>query len=375
MNALHKDIIVVGAGIAGLSVASELAGFRSVAVLERETQPGYHSTGRSAALFFETYGSDVVRALTRASRAFYGATPAGFAPVPLIETCGALFIARADQIESLEAFAAEEDVKRTGKIVSQAAVLALCPILREDYVAAGLFDPAPASIDVASLLEGYRRRLRERQGALITGADVTAISHDGELWRVSTTAGEFTADIIVNAAGAWADVVARMAGVRPVGLEPRRRTAVLVRADTADAFSTRALIIDVDEQFYFHAESGGVLISPADETLTVPCDAQPEELDVAIAVDRFTTATNMDVRSVRSKWAGLRSFVGDRNPVVGFDPGNPRFFWLAAQGGYGIQTAPALAELAAALVLRAEVPDRLALAPSLVEKLSPVRFG
>jgi D-arginine dehydrogenase len=375
MNASHRDIVVIGAGIAGLSVGSELAGSRSVAVLERESQPGYHSTGRSAALFAESYGSDVVRALTRASRPFYEATPAGFAPRPLIETCGALFIARGDQLGSLETFAAEEDIRRTGKIVSRDAVLALCPILREDYVAAGLFDPAPASIDVASLLEGYRRRLLGRKGALITDADVIGIFFDGRRWRVATSAGEFTADIIVNAAGAWADGIAKLAGVRPVGLEPRRRTAVLVRVDSAEALSTRALVIDVDEQFYFRSESGGVLVSPADESLSEPCDAQPEELDVAIAIDRFTMATTLDVRSVRSKWAGLRSFVADRNPVVGFDPRNTRFFWLAAQGGYGIQTAPALAELAAALLLRGAAPDGIAISPAHIERLSPARFA
>jgi D-arginine dehydrogenase len=375
MSVSHTDVVVIGAGIAGLSVGSELAGHRSVAVLERESQPGYHSTGRSAALFAESYGSEVIRALTRASRPFYEATPAGFAPVPLIETCGALFIARGDQRESLEAFAAEEDIRRTGRIISREAVIALCPILREDYVAAGLFDPAPASIDVASLLEGYRRRLLGREGDLITDAEVSGISFDGKRWHVATSAGEFAADIIVNAAGAWADRIAKLAGVRPIGLEPRRRTAVLVRVDSAEVLSTRAMVIDVDEQFYFRAESGGALVSPADETLTSPCDAQPEELDVAIAIDRFTTATTLDVRAVRSKWAGLRSFVADRNPVVGFDPRNSRFFWLAAQGGYGIQTAPALAELATALLLRGAAWDGTAVSAAHIERLSPARFA
>jgi D-arginine dehydrogenase len=374
MTASHSDIVVVGAGIAGLSVAAELAQFRSVTVLEREAQPGYHSTGRSAALFSETYGSAVVRALTRASRPFYQAPPAGFATFPLLETCGTLLIARNDQMANLEAVAAEEDFTRTGKIISPGAVLALCPVLRGDYVAGGLFDPAPAAIDVAALLDGYRRSLRAREGGLVMGAEIKAIAFDSGRWSIASTVGEFTADIIVNAAGAWADAIAILAGVRPVGLEPRRRTVVLARADGAEAFSTPALIIDVDEQFYFRAESGGVLISPADETPSVPCDAQPEELDVAIAIDRFTAASTLEVRSVRSKWAGLRSFVADRNPVVGFDPGNPHFFWLAAQGGYGIQTAPALAELAAALLQRGSIPARLALSAQHIASLSPERL-
>jgi D-arginine dehydrogenase len=375
MVAPHTDIVVIGAGIAGLSLAAEIARSRSVVVLERESHPAYHATGRSAALFFETYGSDLVRALTRASRPFYGAPPPGFADYPLLETCGALFVARADQLSSLERFAAEEDVRRSGEIVSRDAALALCPLLREDYVAAGLFDPAPASIDVASLIEGYRRALRQQSGTLITNAEVIGLSFEGDVWRIATTAGEFSADIVVNAAGAWADQLARLAGMGRVGLEPRRRTALLARAEGADALSTRALIIDIDEQFYFRAESGGILISPADETLSPACDAQPEELDIAVAIDRVAAATTLDVRSVRAKWAGLRSFVADRNPVVGFAPGDRRFFWLAGQGGYGIQTAPAMAELAAALVLHRPVPNRLALAAQDIERLSPSRFS
>jgi len=374
MSAPYADIVVIGAGIAGLSVAAEIARSRSVVVLERESQPGYHATGRSAALFFETYGPDVVRALTRASRSFYESPPAGFTSHPLLEACGALFIARADQRASLERFAAEDDVRHSGKIVTHDEMLALCPVLRKDYVAAGLFDPAPASIDVASLLEGYRRQFRERGGTLVTDADVTGLSFEAGAWRLSTQAGEFSAGVIVNAAGAWADQIAKLAGIDAIGLEPRRRTALVARAHGADALSTRALVIDIDEQFYFRAESGGILISPADETLSPACDAQPEEMDVAVAIDRVMAATTLDICSVRSKWAGLRSFVADRNPVVGFAPADCRFFWLAAQGGYGLQTGPAMAELAAALILQHAIPDRLGLTPELIKRLSPARF-
>ena len=370
----HADIVVIGAGIAGLSLGAQIVRSRSVVVLERESQPGYHATGRSAALFFETYGSDLIRALTRASRPFFEAPPPGFATHPLLETCGALFIARADQLSRLERFAAEEDVRRSATILSRDAVLAFCPVLRKDYVAAGLFEPAPASIDVASLLEGYRRELGRRSGALITNAEVIGLSFEGNMWRISTTAGEFSAGIVVYAAGAWADGIAQLAGMEPVGLEPRRRTALLARADGADALSSRALVIDVDEQFYFRAESGGLLISPADETLSPACDAQPEELDIAVAIDRVAAATTLQVRSVRSKWAGLRSFVADRNPVVGFASADRRFFWLAGQGGYGIQTAPATAELAAALLLDRSIPDCFALTPRDIGRLSPARF-
>jgi D-arginine dehydrogenase len=375
MGTVHADIAVIGGGIAGLSLAAGLAQSRKVVVLERESQPGYHSTGRSAALFFETYGSDLVRALTRASRPFYEAPPAGFAEHPLLGTCGALFVARDDQIASLEGFAAEEDVKRSGRMLSREEVLALCPAMRKDYVAAGLFDPTPASIDVASLLQGYARQVRAHGGMLLTDANVSRIEREGDRWEISSSVGEFAVGMIVNAAGAWADDVATLAGIAPVGLEPRRRTAALVRTDGVYPLSTRALVVDVDEQFYFRAESGGILLSPADETATPACDAQPEEIDVAVAIDRFTAATTLDVVSVHSKWAGLRSFVADRNPVVGFDSGNGQFFWLAAQGGYGIQSAPAVAELAASLILRRPVPDRLALTPQHIEGLSPARFA
>jgi D-arginine dehydrogenase len=356
MTVTEVDIAVVGAGIAGLSAAAELARSRRVVVLERESQPGYHSTGRSAAVFAETYGSELIRALTRASRPFYEGSTPGFSTHPLLETCGALFIAREDQHESLEQFAAEEDIKRTGRLISARDALVHCPALRTDYVAAALWDPAPAAIDVASLLDGYRRKLLERGGAVVTGADVQALSHKRGGWRIRTSAGEFAAGVVVNAAGAWADDIATFAGVPCIGLEPRRRTAVVVRAPEAQLLTTRMLVIDVDEQFYFRAESGDVFVSPADETPTAPCDAQPEELDVAIAIDRLTSATSLDVRSVRSKWAGLRSFVADRNPVLGFDPRHDGFFWLAAQGGYGIQTAPAMAALAATVVLGGPLP-------------------
>jgi D-arginine dehydrogenase len=373
MGAGSFDIVIVGGGIAGLSLAGEIAPFCKVAVLEREAQPGYHSTGRSAALFFETYGSGLVRALTRASRSFYERTPAGFAEHPLLETCGALFVARADQMASLESFAAEEDVRKTGIVISRDGVLERCPILRSDYIAAGLWDPAPASIDVASLLDGYRRRMAAAAGLLVTSTEVTALARQAKSWRITTGGGEFEAGIVVNAAGAWADELARLAGAAPVGLEPRRRTAVLVRTD--GVLTARSLVIDVDEQFYFRAESGDILVYPADETPAVPADAQPEELDVAIAIDRFSAATTLNVRGVRSKWAGLRSFVADRNPVLGFDPNCSGFFWLAGQGGYGIRTAPAMSQLAAALVLGRDVPAALALPSGTLDGLSPSRFG
>lgn len=374
MTDRHADIIVVGAGVAGLSVGAELAATHKIVVVEREPQPGYHTSGRSAAVFSETYGSELVRAITRASRTFYNAPPDGFAAQPLLEPCGELFIARDDQIEELQRFAAEAEVKRNGRILTRDGARAICPVLRDEYVAAGLFEPAAASIDVAAVLDGYRRLLRERGGLLVLDSEAAELALEKGLWRVSTPAGRFSGEILVNAAGAWADQVARSCGVAPIGLQPLRRTAVVARADGAEALRSRALVIDIDEEFYFRAESGGVLVSPADETLSEPTDAQPDEIDVAIAIDRLMRATTLEVRAVRSKWAGLRSFVPDRNPVVGRAPDNPQFFWLAGQGGYGFQTAPAISQLAAALVLRRPIPEKLGLTAEFASALSPARL-
>ncbi len=352
------DVVVVGAGIAGASVGAELARTLQVAVLEREGFPGMHATGRSAALFSEIYGNGPVRALSRASREFLYTPPAGFAPVDIVRPRGALHVATESQRAALEAFADLPDIAPAVRRLDGGAVRAQCPILNPDYVA-GALELNSADIDVDALHQGYLRQLRARGGRLIVDTEVTAMTRDAEGWRVVTPAGTFTAGVVVNAAGAWADALAALAGAQPVGLQPKRRTGVIVDAPEGSDSQQWPMVIDIDEQFYFRPDSGGLMLSPGDETPSAPCDAQPEELDIAIAIDRVQSATTLVVRRPRRSWAGLRSFVADRTPVVGFAPETPGFFWLAGQGGYGIQTAPAMAQLAAALIRGDGTPQDL----------------
>jgi len=354
------DAIVIGAGIAGAAAAAELSATHRVLVLERESQPGYHSTGRSAAIFSETYGNAVIRALSRASRRFMTAPPEGFAETELTRPRGFLHIARPDQRDRLDAFMRNQDVAQATRLLSPDEARRLCPILREDYLAAAAHEFDGADIDVHAVHQGFLRQLRHSGGQLATDAEVLAIRHADGLWHVKTPAGEATAPVLANAAGAWVDKIATLAGVTPIGLVPCRRTALLVSVPDGMAIEAWPAVIDADEEFYFKPDAGLLMLSPADETPVEPCDIQPEELDIAHAVDRVQRATVLDIRSVRRKWAGLRSFVPDRSPVIGFDESAPGFFWIAGQGGYGIQTAPAAGRLVASQVRGDELPPELA---------------
>ncbi|MGH8146758.1 MAG: NAD(P)/FAD-dependent oxidoreductase [Rhodanobacteraceae bacterium] len=356
MSATELDVIIIGAGIAGASVAAQLSRDVRVAVLERESQPGYHTTGRSAAIFSEIYGNAPIRALSRASRSFFFDPPAGFSDAPLVGKRGSLFIARTDQVDRLDAFAALPEVASATQRLSAQEACASCPVLRESYLGATLFEPAASDMDVHALLHGYLRQMRRRSGTLITAATVLSLDRAGSDWRVHTSAGDFHAPIIVNAAGAWVDRIAGLAGAAPIGIEPLRRTAALVGAPAGSAVSAWPTVVDIDEQFYFKPDAGKILLSPADETPSIPCDAIPENWDVAVAVDRVEAATTLKITHVGRRWAGLRCFVTDRTPVVGYDPELRGFFWLAALGGYGIQTSPSMGRLAAALVLERQPP-------------------
>ena len=353
------DILVIGAGIAGASAAHALAGDASVIVLEQESQPGYHTTGRSAALFTEAYGNRAIRRLTSAGRAFFEAPPAGFAEHPLLSPRGTLFIARDDQLGALDRALAETPSAAEVRRLAGAEAVEINPALDPDYVAGALYEPSAEDIDVHALHGGFLRGLRRRGGRLVTGARVEALARSGGEWTVETPVGRFVAPVVVNAAGAWADVVAGLAGLLPVGLVPKRRTAFTFDPPEGWEIAAWPATIDIDEQFYFKPDAGRILGSPADETPSAPCDAQPGELDIAIGVDRIETATRLTVRRLASKWAGLRSFVADKTPVAGFDDDSEGFFWLAGQGGYGIQTSPALARAAAALITTGDLPADL----------------
>ncbi len=346
------DVVVIGAGIAGASAAFALAraGLR-VVLLERESQPAYHTTGRSAALFIKCYGNATVRRLTVDSEPFYREPSAGFAEVPLLTPRGFMFVARGDQLAKLheEIAFARRFVPAVRRLEADEA-RALVPLLRPGYAAAAMLDPEARDLDVAAIMGGYLRGLRAAGGELLCNAEVTGLRREERGWRVASRAGEFATPVVVDAAGAWADTVAGLAGLSPLGLVPRRRTAFLVDPPDGVEVGRWPLVADVEEQFYIKPDAGRILCSPADETPSPPCDAAPEELDVAIAVERIQRAFDLPVRHIRHRWAGLRTFAPDDTPVLGFDPRAEGFFWLAGQGGYGIQTAPAMAALAAAVI-------------------------
>ncbi|WP_323021306.1 FAD-binding oxidoreductase [Pararhodobacter sp.] len=366
----HRGIVVIGAGIAGASVAAELAAAgQDVLLLERESAPGYHTTGRSAALYTPSYGPPVIRALTRASAGAFSAPPSAERPYPLLRPRDVLFVANADQGASLEAAAADLPVTR----ISAAEARAMLPLLREDYLAGALHDAGSADIDVEALHRQFLRALTTHRGELRLKTEVTGITREGNGWRIETPQGEITAEMLVNASGAWADVIARMAGVAPVGLVPKRRTAMLVAPPAGQNVDDWPMVVDIDETFYLRPDAGKLLLSPADETPSEPCDAQPDEWDVALCIDRVQQAVDLPVRRIEHKWAGLRSFVADKAPVVGHAPDAPGFVWVAGQGGYGIQTAPAMGRTAAALALGQPIPQDIADQGVRAEALAPRR--
>ncbi len=364
------DIAIVGAGMAGASLAAELAGRASVLLLEAEDQPGYHSTGRSAAFWSESYGGPLVQPLTLASGPFLAAPPADFADASFLTPRGALHVADVHGEVALDALASDfaGSAVRLDP-VDRSALEAAIPGLRPGWNCA-LAEPSCADIDVAGLHAAYLKRARARGAALVTDARLERAGHEGGRWRLDTKAGAFEAALLVNAAGAWADQVAGLAGERPLAVQPYRRTLVQLRVDPP-APAGLPLIIDARQHFYFKPESGGRLwLSPHDETPCDPCDSAPEEYDIALAIDRLQSVVDWRVERVERAWAGLRSFAPDRLPVYGFTDSGRGFFWCAGQGGFGIQTAPAAARMAAALLL-----GDAAAAPVDPEPYRATRFG
>jgi D-arginine dehydrogenase len=370
----QTDFLVVGAGIAGASAAYELAAHGSVLLLEREAHPGYHTTGRSAAVFSETYGNEVIRALSIASRAFFATPPAGFAEYPLWTPRPALFIGRPDQVRQLDDWyhGARRLVSGISRLDAQETA-GLVPALRAGYVAGGVLETGAADLDVNELHRGFLRGAAQRGAQLLCDAEVRSIARNAGAWLVESRRGQHQARIVVNAAGAWGDELAATAGAAPVGLEPRRRTAIIFPVPEPLDVRGWPVVVDIDEQFYFKPEAGKLLGSPADETPSAPCDAQPDELDVAIAASRIESTLDFPLGRIERKWAGLRSFVADRTPVVGFDERIRDFFWLVGQGGYGIQTAPAMGRLAASLITSGAIPSDIASLGVQPQRLAPGR--
>ena len=358
------DYVVIGAGIAGASIAYQLSvgGRDRVLVLEREPHPGYHSTGRSAAMFIETYGTPAIRALTRASRAFYEHPPEGFTENPLLTPRGVLYVAREGQQDLLDSALRDLSQNATDtRRIRPGEALALVPVLRSAGLCGAIIEEAAQDIDVHALHQGYLRGLRRCGGVLRTEAELAGAQRLGDLWVIALADGHTVrARTVVNAAGAWADVVAALCGVRPVGLEPRRRRAFIFAAPEGVDCTGWPAVVGIDESFYFKPDAARLLGSPANADPVPPHDVVPEELDIALGIHRIQEATTLVIRRPHHAWAGLRSFVRDGEFVLGWDDARDRFFWLAAQGGYGIQTAAAAAELAAALLRGEPLPDRSA---------------
>jgi D-arginine dehydrogenase len=372
------DFAVIGAGISGASVAYELAGRTErparIVLIEAEDQPGYHSTGRSAALYTPNFGSAIVRRVNAAGRAFFEAPPEGFADGPLLTPRGALTLFTREDEAAIAALIGHGTERDPIHRISVAEALQLAPLIRPEVVAAAAFEPGVTDMDVAAIHQGFLRGLRQRGGEIRRAAPVSELAREGAGWRIRAGGELLHAGIVINAAGAWGDVLATMAGAAPVGLVPKRRTALVTDGPDGLDLHAMPLVEFSGDAPYLKPDGGRVMASLADETPVPPQDIQPDDMDVAVLVDWLETHTRISVRRAPRTWAGLRSFVADRNPVVGFDSALPGFFWLVGQGGYGIMMAPTLARLAAALAMDAPLPADLVAAGIAAEDLTPRRL-
>ncbi|MBL4601338.1 MAG: FAD-binding oxidoreductase, partial [Emcibacteraceae bacterium] len=355
------DYIIIGAGIAGSSAAYELSKSGTVAILERESAPGYHTTGRSAAIFETTYGygDPVIRSLVLASEDFFTNPPQDFTDHDLLRPRSELYIAPRKDYKKLIAYYEKlKKIVSDVRLVEKEEIKKILPILNDDYGhTAILLEGETADIDVHALHEGYLKGARSRGAELYTDNEVTAIERKEDLWHITTPQGEFSAPVIVNAAGSWVDQVAKLAGVAPIGIKPLRRTMVLI--DVPEGYGdidNWPMALELAEVFYFKPDAGKILISPCDQTLSEPCDAQPEEIDVAYATHYFHECTGIEIKKVDHKWAGLRNALDDGYPAVGFSPDATGFFWLAGQEGIGIMTSPALSRIAASMIIGDGIP-------------------
>lgn len=330
-------------------------------MLEREAQPGFHSTGRSAALFSESYGSEQVRRLTHASRGFLERPPAGFVEHPLLSPRGVLVVGTAGQAAEIEAlYEAVLPLSKDARLLDTREIRTIVPVMTPEAAGRGLLEPGAADIDVHGLHQGFLRGLQHRGGELRCSVAIRAIGRAHGRWQVETEEQVFRAPLLINAAGAWVDEVATLASVAPIGIQPRRRSAFLFTPPESTNAAHWPFVRSLGETYYFKPESGMLLGSPANADPVPPHDVQPEELDIALAIDRIEEATTMRIQRPARTWAGLRSFVADGNPVGGFALDAPGFFWIAAVGGYGIQTSVAMGEACANLALERALPAHLA---------------
>ncbi len=369
MSATIVDAVVIGAGMAGLSAGAELARTRSVAVLETESVPAFHTTGRSAAVYIERYGGPAVSPFNRASFPWFSSAAEGVMDHPLLTPRGMLVLAAPGSVPHLEHYAEpgarDLDVLETRE---------LFPAIRPEAVGSAVFVPEAADLDAAGAVVAYRRLLKERGGSLTTSAGVTGLIRRDGCWEITTGAGTWRAGVVVNAAGAWADQVAALAGLPPVGLRPLRRTICTFAVPTDLGHTRWPMLVDADERFYLKPEPGQFLASPADETPHEPGDPRPDMLDIATALERVRETTTLEARSVSTSWAGLRTFAPDRVLVLGPDPLKPSFVWCAGQGGFGIQSSPAAARSVVSLVDKGALPDDVAALGGDAAAVRPDRF-
>ncbi len=365
------DILVIGGGIAGLSAAAALSKHARVTVLEAEEQIGFHSSGRSATMIHYALGDRLVRALTLASRPFFDNPPRDFADVPIGRRMPVLVHARDDERDELDALETELSLFAELERLDAAGVHALCPLLKAD-ACHGIADLNGMRLDPHALLQGNLRKLRSRGGALHTNSRIASIERRADVWTVTSNMAEaFSAPILVNAAGAWADQVAGLAGVQPLGLEPKRRTIITFDAPPGTELDGLPFAKTVGDELYFAPESGRLFASPMDEVPSEPCDAQPEEYEVALAAYRMEQRTTVKVGHIHSRWSGLRTFTLDRHPAAGFAADAAGFFWLAGQGGFGLQTSPAMAGIVTSLIVGEPWPT----ADVTPDGLDPARFA
>ncbi len=374
MNSNKIDFCIIGGGIAGLSIAAELSSRVKVVVLERENDLAYHTTGRSAALYSELSAESTALSLSKLAKPFLVNPPAGFSQYPLHKPIGCIFTATAAETAYIQTAAAK---LAHPQLVDVEQMLEQVPILRTggENIVAGLLEEDAFRIDVGALVQGYRTQIKHAGGSIRCQAEVTAITQVGDSWEVQLADKEtLIAKRVINAAGAWGDVVATLAGVKPLGLTPFRRNIIVFDGPDGVDVSQWPAVGSITAAYYFLPEAGKLMGSSADEVPSNPCDAQPEEFDIALAAHNIESATTLSIRQIRHKWAGLRTFSPDRQLVAGYDADRPGFFWFVGQGGFGIQTAPASARAAALLALQEPLPSEYEAAGVSAEVLSPQRF-
>ncbi|MEP9317115.1 FAD-binding oxidoreductase [Pseudomonas sp. LABIM340] len=372
---IEVDFLIIGGGIAGASTGYFLSRHGKVAVLERESHAGYHSTGRSAALYTVAYGTPQVRALTAASRAFFDNPPEGFVEHPILTPRGEMTVDFEGNPEELQRqFASARDSVPEMRLLDADEACAIVPVLRREKVHGAMLDPSAADIDTDGLLQGYLRGIRRNGGSVQLDSEALEIRRIDDAWEVRCAQQTYRAPVLVNAAGSWSDKIAELAGAAPLGLTPKRRAAFLFSPPEGVDSHAWPVLVSLDESFYFKPDAGMLLGSPANADPVEPHDVQPEELDIALGIYQIEEHTTLSIRRPSHTWAGLRSFFADGDLVSGYDPATPSLYWVAGQGGYGIQTSAAMGEASAALIRREALPEHLTRHGLTAEMLSPARL-